>query len=125
MKSKTALLNLFIAVFAMSIPGVGTINNFMNILLAAYAGIFAVAFVYDNLTDPVDTWEFYKLKLLSAIVFMLGTPAIGYAYLWQILVPVGFNQTLVLIVLMSIFYIPLVIIAWLIFTITVALLGID
>ncbi len=129
MRNKTALLNVFIAVFTISIPGIGTINNFMNILLAAYVGVFTVAFVYDNLTEPINIRFLYKLKLLlkllSTFAFIFVSPVLVYAYLWQILAPVGFNQILVLLVLASLFYIPLVIVAWIIFLVALALLGID
>lgn len=126
MRSKAALLNVFIAVFTLSIPGVGIINEFTNILLAAYAGAAAVAFVYDNLPEnKYERLSFFKAKALAAGIIISGSPVLLYAYLWTVLAPAGFNQILVLLILAALFYIPLVIVAWIIFWVTLALLGID
>lgn len=127
MKSISALLNIFIAVFALSLPGTSIVSQFTNIILAAYAGIFTVAFVYDNLpTNEYEQLSFLKAKLTIAVTIITGSPVLLYAYLWVILAPVGFNQILVLLVLVAIFYIPLAVIAWWIAVwIIVGILGID
>lgn len=126
MKSILALLNIFLGVFVLVLPGTSLVSQFANILMAAYVGVFTVAFVYDNLpTNPYEQLSFLKAKLTIAVTFITGSPILLYAYLWGILAPVGFNQILVLLVLAAVFYIPLTVIAWIAFWIMAGLLGID
>jgi len=126
MKNISALLNVFFAVFALSIPGTSLVSQFANVIFAAYAGIFTVAFVYDNLpTNTHEQLSFFKVKLAIAVTLITGSPMLLYAYLWGILEPVGFNQILVLLVLAVVFYILLAVIAWILFWIIAELLGID
>lgn len=126
MKKISALLNVFFAVFALSISGTSLVSQFANVVFAAYAGVFTVAFVYNNLpTNPYEQLSFLKAKLAIAVTLITGSPILLYVYLWGILAPVGFNQILVLLVLAAVFYIPLVIIAWIIIWFMAELLGID
>ncbi len=126
MKNISALLNVFAGVFALSLTGTSLVSQFANVIFAAYAGVFAVAFVYDNLpTNPHEQLSFLKAKLTIAVTLITGSPILLYAYMWGILAPVGFNQILVLLVLAAVFYIPLAVIAWILFWIMAELLGID
>lgn len=123
MRNISALLNVFLGVFVLVLPGTSLASQFANVVFAAYVGIFTVAFVYDNLpTNPLEQLSFLKAKLAIAVTLITGSPILLYAYLWGILAPIGFNQILVLLVLIAVFYIPLVVIAWIIFWIVI---GID
>lgn len=126
MKSKLVLLNVFIATFVILLPGTGIINDFANALLAAYLGAAAVAFVYDNLPEnKYKQLSLTKAKLFAAGIFIFGSPILLYVCLWTILAPTGFNQILVLLILAAIFYIPLIIVIWIIFWVAIALLEIN
>jgi len=124
MKSITALWQVFIGIFALSLPGTSVVSQFSNVIFAAWAAAAAVAFVYDNLpTNPHEQLSFIKVKLAATVAFIAGSPILLYAYIWRILAPVGFAETLLLLVLYTIVYIPFVIVIWIIVVAIFELLG--